>query len=129
MAMAHDREAPEFEAYWRQTLAENDRAAHAAEAERALRLEVDGLRLRCAELSAALTQARAAIEVRHQLLTAQTAAIAERDTALTTALAETEQTRSAYESVVGSRRWRFFDVAARATRRLRREITRFGGRA
>lgn len=129
MAMAPDPDSPEFTPYWRQTLTENDRAVHQAEADRALRLEVDGLRTRCVELSAALTQARAAIEVRHQLLTAQTAAIAERDAALSAARAEAAESRSAYESVVRSRRWRSFDVAARTAGRLRGTIARFGGRA
>ena len=120
--MPHDGEAAEFTAYWRQTLTENDRAAHAAEAERALQLEADALRLRCAELSAALTQARAAIEVRHQLLEAQGAALTERDRAL-------NETRTAYDAVVHSRRWRAFEVLGQAARRGRRALTRLRGHA
>lgn len=121
--MTTDTTAPEFDAYWR-TLAVNDREAHAAEADRAIADELEGLRIRCAELGAALTQARAAIEIRHELLTAQSAAIAERDSALTEA-------REAYDRVVTSRRWRLWDLLGTAARRGRgvgRRVRRAAGR-
>ncbi|RYF61404.1 MAG: hypothetical protein EOO27_02165 [Comamonadaceae bacterium] len=89
--MPIDSSASEPDGFWRQTVLAHDGAVHAAEARRALTLEVEGLRVRCAELTAALTQARAAIMVRHGMLSDQAAAINERDDALNnqaTAIAE-----------------------------------------
>ncbi|MPV37592.1 hypothetical protein [Georgenia subflava] len=104
----------DFDAYWR-ALATEDRRAHAAESDRALLLEVEGLRARCADLAAALTQARAAIDVRQDLLTAQSAALEERDQALAEAQAD-------YLRVVRSKRWRAFDLLGRAGRRGRSAV-------
>jgi hypothetical protein len=102
-------------AYWRETLAANDREAHAAEADRALLLEIEGLRARCADLTAALTQARAAIEVRHGLLKAQAAAIDERDRQLAEARAAAQAATEAAAQALA-------DLPLRGVARVRRAV-------
>jgi len=127
MAMSPDATPPAFDAYWR-TLAAADRRAHTEEADRALELELDALRARCSDLTAALTQARAAIAVRHDLLTAQSAAIEERDRALAEARSAAAAARADYAAVVTSLRWRAVDVLRRATRAPRAVVARLRGR-
>ncbi|UNX55751.1 hypothetical protein MF406_05805 [Georgenia sp. TF02-10] len=149
--MPPDAPPAEFVPYWRETLATNDRAAHAAEAARSDALEAEGLRHRCADLEAALAQARAGIAVRHDLLAAQSAAIEERDRRLADvraelaaaqaelagAQAEAVAARETTERIVGSRRWQALDKlspvlgagrrAVRGARRAGTAARRAGG--
>ncbi|WP_143426879.1 hypothetical protein [Georgenia soli] len=121
----------EFEAYWRSMLVERDRATHLGEADRTLQLELEGLRTHCAELTAALTQARAAIVVRHELLKDQAAALSEKEEALSVARAAAAAAaeragaaEEAYEAVVTSRRWRLWNLPANVAAGGRRVLTR-----
>ncbi|WP_448073191.1 hypothetical protein [Georgenia yuyongxinii] len=111
---------PAPDAYWREHLRPQDAAAHAAEAARAAALEIEGLRERHAELAAALTQARAAITVRHQLLMDQSVALEKaRDRA--------DQAQAALAEVLGSRRWRAAGAVASVARAPRAVLDRLRG--
>ncbi|TRW47671.1 hypothetical protein [Georgenia yuyongxinii] len=118
--MASHPPAPAPDAYWREHLRPQDAAAHAAEADRAAALEIVGLHERCAELAAALTQARAAITVRHQLLTDQSVALEK-------ARARADQAQAALTEVLGSRRWRAAGTVAALVRVPRAVLNRLRG--
>lgn len=109
--------------YWHD-LAAQDRAAHADEAARALALENEQLRLRNAELAAALVQAREAITVRHRLLEDQSAAIAERDRVVGDAERRAVEAEHMLQQVLSSRRWQAGEAVSRVVRAPRAVLGR-----
>lgn len=111
--------------YWRD-LAAADRSAHTDEAARALSIENEQLRLRTAELAAALVQAREAVAVRHRIIDDQTVAIAERDRQVAAAAEEARDARDQLAAVLSSRRWQAGEVVSRAARAPRAVVRRLG---
>lgn len=111
--------------YWRD-LAAADRAAHADEAARALTLENEQLRLRTAELAAALVQAREAIAVRHRIIEDQHVAIAERDRQVAEAAEQARGAREELTAVLSSRRWQAGEAVSRVARAPRAVLRRLG---
>ncbi|MDJ0414393.1 hypothetical protein [Rhodococcus opacus] len=131
--------------FWRQTLLNNDRNAHDAETRGACLLEVEALRIHCSELAAALTQARAAIAVRHGLLSDQSVALSERDRTieerdkvitgqdeqLTNLHRRIRELDTQLDAILSSRRWRVATAISMVrpkfvAERLRRRTMRFG---
>lgn len=115
---------PTDEAVFWHDLASRDRQVHAQEAARALVLENEQLRLRNAELSAALLQAREAITLRHRIMEDQSVALAERDHLLAEARSRAAEAEAALDAVLSSRRWRAGDVAGRVATKPRALLAR-----
>lgn len=115
--MPYGMAMPSDEAVYWHDLAARDRDAHADEAARALALENEQLRLRNAELAAALVQAREAIAVRHRILEDQSVAIAERERVA-------EEARQMLDAVLSSRRWHAGEAVSRAVRGPRAVLRR-----
>ena len=113
---------------WRKDLRERDEAVHAQENADALAHEVAGLRRRNAELAAALTQARAGIDVRDAMMRDLSAHAAEHDAALAAATARAEQAERSLAEVLGSLRWRAGGAVSTAVRLPVTTIRRLGGK-
>ncbi|RPF25908.1 hypothetical protein [Georgenia muralis] len=122
--------------FWMRTLVQGDRALHDSLATTAAAVELDGLRARCASLSAALLQARTALDIRREMVAEQSAALAERDarieellTEVSAARTEAQECRATVTEIVGSRRWRAGDALATVVRAPRTLLVRRRGSA
>lgn len=113
---------------WRADLRERDKAVHAQEHADAAALEVRGLRRRNAELAAALTQARAGVEVRDALLRDLTVRVGEQDAAIAAATARADEAQRSLAEVLGSLRWRTGGMVSAAVRLPVTTIRKLGGR-
>ena len=113
---------------WRKDLRERDEAVHARENADALAHEVAGLSRRNAELAAALTQARAGIDVRDAMMRDLTARTREQEGQLAEATARADRAEGTLAEVLGSVRWRAGGAVSSAVRLPVRTIRKLGGR-